>query len=113
VILRKVSPPALSVTLPAAAAIVLAACSTSSAELRETYPPPTPDLASLPTALPPSPIDFISEAGQFSITFPCCDLARGARAQHTSTETLLGQAIDCHVTVLPEDGASWQVEYAR
>jgi hypothetical protein len=101
---------------PAIALIAFAACSALqpnafTGELDETYPPPTPDLASIPTTSPPNAVDFVSEPGQFTITFPCCDLARGALEQFTITEEPFGQPIDCQVLHLPEDGADWRVQY--
>jgi hypothetical protein len=76
-----------------------------------TYPPPTPDFSLIPTALPPNPIDFISEPGQFNVSFPCCDLARGALEQYSVDESPFGESAQCQVTLLPEDGASWKVQY--
>ena len=98
--------------------LALAGCTITStpprsgpAPLESAYPPPSPELASLSTAYPPQPIDFISEQGQFNITFPCCDLARSALAEFTTTKSIYGNQFECHVVVLPEDGASWTVQY--
>ena len=77
----------------------------------ETYPPATLDLSSITPAYPPDPIDFMSEPGQFSVTFPCCDLGRKSVTEFTVMAMWEGQPVRCTVIVVPEAGATWSVKY--